>query len=221
MKVKIWEFGESTHFSKCSVGLQLRDCLPTCYLSTNHIKFPSFTTCNNNKIHSNKVIQLTLLSCSKVWFLQRGWMQDTNKVSGCPHHLAASSVLQLQTNTQPADRGAQRKNPNQTERLVPMEKFWARNRVSMEIQLVYTDFRKYWLIYSNVEYKLHAHYYTKKYLMMKELQCIFWSYPLLWLAVDLRLEDVLEFECCLIDLQTQVRKSNLDSIDGFYFCLIT
>lgn len=89
--------------------------------------------------------------------------------------------------------------------------------MSVEIQLVYTDFRKYCLIYSNIEYKLHAHYYTKKYLMMKELQCFFWSYPLLWLAVDLRLEEVLEFECCLIDLQTQVRKSNLDSIDGFYF----
>lgn len=46
----------------------------------------------------------------------------------------------------------------------------------------------------------------------------FLSYPLLRLAeVDLKLEEVWKFECCIIDHQTQVRKSNLDSVDGFYF----
>lgn len=34
---------------------------------------------------------------------------------------------------------------------------------------------------------------------------------------DVRLEVIWKFECCLIDLRTQVRKSNLDLINAFYF----
>lgn len=51
--------------------------------------------------------------------------------------------------------------------------------------------------------------------MIKELQCIFWSYPPVCLAeVNLRLEDVWKSAALLI---SKYKSESLDSVDGFYF----
>lgn len=70
----------------------------------------SFTTCNNNKIFSNKVIQLTLLWCSSL--ISAKVLDARHKGSEwVPHCLAASSVLLLQANAQQADSAGQIKKP--------------------------------------------------------------------------------------------------------------